>query len=119
MVKNSSALEIDIVQELTKNCISRESNDMICPPADFSAPVEPVAVLTHNPELQIFNEKCDCALVSIPAKRSEKPMRNLLTAAGQGCEMRISLRAGGSLVSVKALFTMVKSRARFDGFTIP
>ncbi len=107
------------MQELTKNCISRESRDMICPPADLSAPVEPVAVLTHNPELQIFTEKCDCALLSIPAKRSVKPIRNLLTAAGLGCERRISLRAGGSLVSVKALFTMVRSRARFDGFTSP
>ncbi len=91
---------------------------MICPPADLSAPVEPVAVLTHNPELQIFNEKCDCEL-SIPAKRSVKLIRNLLTAAGLGCERRISLRAGGSLVSVKALFTTVMSRARFDGFTSP
>ncbi len=106
-------------QQLTKNCISRESEDMTCPPADFSAAVEPVAVLTHNPELQIFNEKCDVDFVSIPAKRSVKLIRNLLTAAGLGCEMRISLRAGGNLVSVKALFTTVKRRARFEGFTAP
>ncbi len=93
---------------LTKNCISRESKDIICPPADLSAPVEPVAVLTHNPELQIFNEKCGSgSFKPVPPNLSVKPIRNLLTAAGLGCEIRISFRAGGSLVSVKALLTMV------------
>jgi hypothetical protein len=68
------------------------------------AAVLPVAVQTHRPDDHTLKLKCSIASRPEP---SRKPIRNLLTAAGLGCEISTSFRAGGNFVSVNVLLTTV------------
>ena len=78
---------------------------MITPPAACMAAVEPVEVHTHIPLdhtlIDIFSEYSGRGLKEGATLPVHSDKRNRETAAGIGCAIRISLRAGGNRVSTE------------------
>mmetsp|Transcript_6657 Transcript_6657/g.22433 ORF Transcript_6657/g.22433 Transcript_6657/m.22433 type:complete len:282 (+) Transcript_6657:128-973(+) len=94
----------------TMYCSCDDRGSMHTPPAAFMAAEEPVAVHSQMPLDHTLNAKSSSTAPSASVCRSTS--RNLDTAAGEGWAMRMSLRAGGSFVSVYVLRTTHRSRVR-------